>query len=190
MSSVQSPMLSRTVSPSSRSVQSTPPVFRQTIVVCNRQGREEAFTIGPDGHVWCFFPDAADTEFADYSLASLGMPADHLTVARDAFGCLVVIAVKGLSVCYRVENETAEGARAVNPPARWSEVGYAPLPAITGAVSVRRVFTQNDCGLRVAAIIDVQDEPGHSAFTMAYCQWKVNGTNAFRTSLSASKRAL
>lgn len=182
-------MLSRNVSPLPIAVQNARPSFRQTIVVCNRQGREEAFTIGPDGYVWCFFPDAADTEFADYSLASLSMPADHLTVARDAFGCLVVIAVKGLNVRYRVENETAEGARAVNHPTRWSEIGHAPLPAITGAVSVKRVFTQNDCGLRVAAIIDVQEEPGQSGFTMAYCQWKVNGPNAFKTTQTVCKRA-
>ena len=190
MSSVQSPMLSRKERPLAIAAQTTRPVFRQTIIMCNRQGREEAFTIGPDGFVWCFFPDAADTEFADYSLVSLGMPADHLTVARDAFGCLVVIAVEGLSVRYRVENQTAEGAHAVNLPQRWSDIGHAPLPAITGAVSVKRVFTQNDCGLRVAAIIDVQDSPGHSAFALAYCQWKVNGPNAFRTSSVGCKRAL
>ena len=172
------------------SARSTDPVFRQTIVVRNRQGREEAFTIGPDGYVWCFFPDAVDADFADYTFVSLNMAADHLTVARDAFGCLVVIAVKGLNVQYRVENETAEGCRATPQRPRWSDIGYAPLPAITGAVSVKRVFTQNDCGLRVAAVIDVEEAPGHSAFAMAYCQWKVNGPNAFRATPTMCKRTL
>ena len=198
MASVHPPMLSRResplqefagVTPVGRASQELPeqpqrssdPVFRQTIVVRNRQGREEAFTIGPDGNVWCFFPDTVDVEgYADYSFESLEMAADHLTVGRDAFGCLVVLAVKGLRVRYRVENETAESAKMGSQKPRWSAIGDAPLPELTGAVSVKRVYTQNDCGLRVAALIDVQGARGQGGVAMAYCQWKVNGPNTFR----------
>jgi hypothetical protein len=208
MYEVQSPMLSRRESPPYPSVAPDPvkfrlqelleqpaaeevPRFRQTIVVSNRQGREEAFTIGPDGLVWSFFPDAADAPgFSGHRLVSMRMPADHLTVGRDAHGSLVVIAVKGLQVRYRVESVAPEGDQALIAPARWSSIEYAPLPSITGAVSVQRVYTQEDFGsLRVAAILDLQKDETGSACALAYCDWKENGPNVFKTVSAQPHRA-
>lgn len=159
------------------------PHFRQTMVVTNRQGREEAFTIGPDGFVWSFFPDAVNASgFADYKFVSLGMPADLLTLARDAFGCLVVIAVKGLRIRYRVEQVLPDGQRPVDAPSRWSPVEYAPLPEIHGAISVQRIYAHGDVGsLRVSAIVDVEKAERDSGFAMAYCHWKNTGPNVFDT---------
>ena len=159
------------------------PKFRQTIVVSDRQGREEAFTIGPDGQVWSFFPDAADVSgLAGYRLVSLRMPADHLTVGRDACGSLVVIAVKGLQVRYRVENRQNEAPQSLISTARWSAVEYAPLPSITGAMSVQRVYTQEDYGaLRVAAIVDIAQSEGGNACALAYCDWNESGPKVFKT---------
>ena len=204
----QSPMLSRRESPSHLSVvphaasagtpaQSDLPVpdeapkFRQTIVVSNRQGREEAFTIGPDGLVWSFFPDAVNAPgLSGYRLVSMRMPADHLTVGRDSYGSLVVIAVKGLQLRYRVENTPHDGPQALIAPARWSSIEYAPLPSITGAISVQRVYTQDDFGsLRVAAIVDVAQSESGNACALAYCDWNENGPNAFKTASALRQRA-
>ena len=200
MNTTQSPMLSRRESalhPSAanrtgilpaKELQKQPgtkeaPLWRQTIVVRNRQGREEAFTVGPDGYVWSFFPDAANAPgFDGYRLVSMGMPADLLTVGHDAHGSLVVIAVKGLRIRYRVEQALPEGSKPGASTIRWSAIEYAPLPSITGAVSVQRVYTQEDFGgLRVAAIVDVENSDNGSAYAMAYCQWKEEGPNAFKT---------
>ncbi len=205
---IPSPMLSRRESPPHLSIvpNSAPvgaqqqhqlpvhdesPKFRETIVVSNRQGREEAFTIGPDGLVWSFFPDAAEASgLSGYRLVSMRMPADHLTVGRDSSGSLVVIAVKGLQVRYRVENAPSESPQALIAPARWSGIEYAPLPSITGAVSVQRVYTQDDFGsLRVAAIVDVEQPESGSACALAYCDWNENGPNAFKTASSLRQRA-
>ena len=167
------------------------PRFRQTIVVSNRQGREEAFTIGPDGLVWSFFPDAADDlGLSGYRLVSMRMPADHLTVGRDSYGSLVVIAVKGLQVRYRVENVLSNGNQTLVAPARWSGIEYAPLPDITGAVCVQRVYTQEDFGgLRVAAIVDLDGPVSGSACALAYCDWNEIGPNVFKTVPALVKRA-
>ena len=200
MYEVQSPMLSRRENPPHLSLVPNPanfcrkelpeqaaaevlPEFRQTIVVSNRHGREEAFTIGPDGLVWSFFPDAVGAlGFSGHRLVSLRMPADHLTVGRDAHGSLVVIAVKGLQVRYRVETSAPAGSQALGGPARWSGVEYAPLPPITGAVSVHRVYTQEDFGaLRVAAIVDLERPDSGTARALAYCDWKESGPNVFKT---------
>lgn len=202
------PMLSRRESPSHLSVvpnlanvgtQAQPelpvpdeaPRFRQTIVVSNRQGREEAFTIGPDGLVWSFFPDAVNAPgLSGYRLVSMRMPADHLTVGRDSVGSLVVIAVKGLQVRYRVENTPHDGPQALIPPARWSSIAYAPLPSISGAISVQRVYTQDDFGnLRVAAIVDLAEPESGNACALAYCDWNESGPNAFKTAPSLRQRA-
>ena len=202
------PMLSRRESPPHLSIVPSvanvgtqerlePPVpdeaakFRQTIVVSNRQGREEAFTIGPDGLVWSFFPDAVNAPgLSGYRLVSMRMPADHLTVGRDSSGSLVVIAVKGLQVRYRVENASIDGPKALIAPARWSGIEYAPLPSITGAVSVQRVYTQDDFGsLRVAAIVDLVQPEGGNACALAYCDWNENGPNAFKAATSPRQRA-
>jgi len=45
------------------------PLWRQTVMVCNSQGGEEAFTVGPDGCVWNFFPDSASD--SGYNLVNL-----------------------------------------------------------------------------------------------------------------------
>ncbi len=208
MHEVQSPMLSRTESPPHLSVVPSPvnsrpqelyeqpnagdvPRFRQTIVVSNRQGREEAFTIGPDGLVWSFFPDAADEPgLSGYRLVSMRMPADHLTVGRDTHGSLVVIAVKGLQVRYRVENLPQKSDQALMAPPRWSGIEYAPLPSITGAVCVQRVYTQEDFGgLRVAAIVDLDAPVSGSSCALAYCDWNESGPNVFKTVPALAKRA-
>jgi hypothetical protein len=197
MSTATAPMLSRRESLSQPSVafgKSTSHEdlkFRQTVVVSNRQGREEAFTIGPDGSVWSFFPDAANTPGSGFSLVGLGMPADLLSVGRDSFGCLVVIAVKGLRVRYRVENESTNDDRGAPPLIRWSSIEYAPLPHIEGATNVQRIYTQEDFGgLRVAAIVDVQETDGGKAFAMAYCNWKEVGANVFKIAPSVAKRTV
>jgi hypothetical protein len=208
MAPIPSPMLSRRESPPHLSVvaqaanigtqeqhqlpvNDESPKFRETIVVSNRQGREEAFTIGPDGLVWSFFPDSVDAPgLSGYRLVSMRMPADHLTVGRDSSGSLVVIAVKGLQVRYRVENVPAQGAQSLIAPARWSGIEYAPLPSITGAVSVQRVYTQDDFGsLRVAAIVDVDQPETGNACALAYCDWNENGPNAFKAAPSMRQRA-
>ena len=112
---------------------STAPRFRQTVVVRNRHGWEEAFTIGPDGEVWGFFPDAVDAPgFSGYSLVSMGMPADQLTLGRNGLGCLVIIAIKGVQVCYREEIASPDGEDDTRPAStRWSGIEYGALPWIT-----------------------------------------------------------
>jgi len=149
MQHASSPMLSRRESHAHASVQphatdfhstelhqqpmaSTAPRFRQTVVVRNRHGREEAFTIGPDGEVWGFFPDAVDApDFSGYRLVSMCMPADQLTLGRNGLGSLVIVAIKGVQVCFREEIASPDGEDTRFASTRWSGIEYGTLPWIT-----------------------------------------------------------
>jgi hypothetical protein len=162
------------------------PLWRHTTMVRNRQGHEEAFTVGPDGCVWSFFPGAAGQQGPSApSLVNLGMQADLLTVGRDNRGCLVVFAAKGLSIQYRVESDELHAGMNTPTQLRWSNIQDAALPQIHGAKSIQRIYTQEDFGtMRVAAIVAL-DRPGDSqAYAMVYCFWKEQGENAFWTAPS------
>ncbi|QDL56532.1 hypothetical protein [Rhodoferax aquaticus] len=149
------------------------PLWRQTCLVDNRYGREEAFTIGPDGCVWSFFPDALAQAFdVSYCLESLGMPADVLAVGKDEFGNLVAVAAKGLQVQYRVELPHAQGAQAPAAAARWSEVRHANLPAMPGAIAIERLYTQDVFGSHhIAAMVRMDASVDESTVRLLYCNW-------------------
>jgi hypothetical protein len=143
------------------------PLWRQTVLVTNRSGREEAFTIGPDGCVWSFFPDALAQAFdAEYCLESLGMPADVLAVGKDESGGLVVVAACGLQVRYRMELPKAKDS------VRWSAAREAVLPPMPGAIAVERLYTEDVFGsTHIAAIVSMDASNDESSVRLVYCSW-------------------
>jgi hypothetical protein len=151
-----------------------PSIWRETVVVRNRQGREEAFTIGPDGCVWSFFPDAVGSDdFSGYNLESLGMQADVLAVGDDTFGNRVVVAAKGLKVQYRVEENIPAGSDSGYVWARWSMPKDAVLPPVRGAIAVKRLHTESVFGyMHIAAVLSIDESVDDSGFALAYCDWQ------------------
>nr|WP_315465315.1 hypothetical protein [uncultured Rhodoferax sp.] len=157
-------------------------LWKQTTILRNVQGQEEAISVGPDGHVWSFIAEGAGqrTSHTGQRLESLGLPAEHLTVGRNAAGALVVIAAKGLNLQYRVETPLAALHYTDATRQRWSPARSLTLPAIAGAVGIRRLYTQNDfSGMRIALIVDTKTTEHGSSYVMACSQWTEDGPSAF-----------
>ncbi|QDL52798.1 hypothetical protein [Rhodoferax aquaticus] len=153
-------------------------IWRDTVVVRNRQGREEVFTIGPDGCVWSFFPDAVSSgDFGSYHLESLGMQADVLAVGDDTFGNRVVVAAKGLKVQYRVEEQAPQGTESSCILARWSMPKEALLPHVRGAIAVKRLYTESVFGyMHIAAVLSIDESVDDAGVALAYCDWQEDRT--------------
>jgi hypothetical protein len=160
----------------------TSSLWRQTTVLRNVQGQEEAISVGPDGNVWSFIADSGDSRFdaTGQRLENLGLPADFVTVSRNAAGAIVVIAAKGLHLQYRTETpltalNISDGLRH-----RWTPAKTIRLPAIPGAVGVRRLYTQNDfSGMRIALIVDTETPETGQSYVMACSQWTEQGPGPF-----------
>ncbi|ARV17689.1 hypothetical protein AEP_00730 [Curvibacter sp. AEP1-3] len=157
-------------------------LWKQTTVLRNAQGEEEAISVGPDGYVWSFIADSGDSRFdaSGQRLENLGMPADFVTVGRNAAGALVVIAAKGLHLQYRTETPLTALDIADGLSHRWTPAKPVQLPVIAGAVGVRRLYTQNDfSGMRIALIVDTETAEHGSSYVMACSQWTENGPGPF-----------
>lgn len=157
-------------------------LWKQTTVLRNARGKEEAISIGPDGHVWSYIADPGQQRATDpeQRMENLGMEADFVTAGRRADGALVVIAAKGLSLQYRTETASGIMSAALGSSSRWTPVQAIPLPAIRGAVGVRRLYTQSDVkGMRVALIVDTHTQEHGSSYVMACSQWGHTGPGPF-----------
>jgi hypothetical protein len=164
------------------SANSSTNLWKQTTVLRNAQGQEEAISVGPDGHVWSFIADSGDSRFdaSGQRLDSLGMAADFVTVGRNAAGALVVIAAKGLNLQYRTETPLTALDMADGLSHRWTPAKPIQLPVIAGAVGVRRLYTQHDfSGMRIALIVDTETAEHGSSYVMACSQWTENGPGPF-----------
>lgn len=150
------------------------PLLRQTVVVCNSQGGEEAFTVGPDGCVWNFFPDAASD--SGYTLMNLHIPTDVMAVSRDADRWMVVFSAAGMKLFYREERPTF----CCNPQSsldqRWSDLKAVALPLVRGAVAVKRLFVK-DVGdaMHIGAVVSLKTANCGEACVLAYAKWTREG---------------
>lgn len=141
-------------------------LWRQTVVIRNSQGREEAFTIGPNGTVWNFFPDEVGTQ--SYQLVNLELPAERLVVAKDSMGRMIVFASKGLQLRYRVEVPRCA--------ARWSPRQRAVLPVFAGAFKIKRLHCEQIAGkLLVGAVVGCEAADGAPSTQLAFSAWSVDG---------------
>jgi hypothetical protein len=157
-------------------------LWKQTTVLRNAQGQEEAISVGPDGKVWSFIADSGDSRFdaIGQRLENLGMPADFVAVGRNPAGALVVIATEGLHLQYRTERPLTALDMADGLSHRWTPAKPVQLPMIAGAVGVRRLYTQNDLsGMRIALIVDTETTEHGSNYVMACSQWTENGPGPF-----------
>ncbi len=157
-------------------------LWKQTTVLRNAQGQEEAISVGPDGNVWSFIADSGDSRFdaAGQRLENLDLPADFVTVGRTKAGALVVIAAKGLKLHYRTETPLTALHMADGLSHRWTPACPIQLPAISGAVGVRRLYTQTDfSGMRIALIVDTETPEHGSSYVMVCSQWTENGPGPF-----------
>ena len=157
-------------------------LWKQTMVMRNAQGQEEAISVGPDGNVWSFIADSGDSRFdaSGQRLENLGLPADFVTVGRTGAGALVVIAAKGLKLHYRTETPLTALNMADGLSHRWTPARPIQLPAIAGAVGVRRLYTQTDfSGMRIALIVDTETPEHGSSYVMVCSQWTESGPGPF-----------
>ena len=150
------------------------PLWRQTVVVCNSQGEEEAFTVGPDGCVWNFFRDPnADS---GYSLINLHMPTDALAVSHDGDGRMVVFSAAGMTLFYRVELPSLRSNPQSTVARRWSPVMEVSLPVVRGAVAVKRLFIKDVLDtMHVGAVVSLETADHREGFVMAYAKWTRDG---------------
>ena len=150
------------------------PLWRQTVVVCNSQGEEEAFTVGPDGCVWNFFRDPnADS---GYSLINLHMPTDALAVCHDSDGRMVVFSAAGMTLFYRVELPSMRSNPQSTVGRRWSPVMEVSLPVVRGAVAVQRLFIRDVLDtMHVGAVVSLETADHREGYVMAYAKWTRNG---------------
>jgi hypothetical protein len=159
------------MSTSHRAADSPHPLWKQTTVLRNALGQEEAISVGPDGHVWSFLPEGRE-DARDQRLENLGMPADWVTAGQTETGAWVVIAAKGLALQYRCEMSLSAVDRMRGTGSRWTPAQTLALPFIRGAVGVRRVYTQTDFrGLRLALIVDTETPEHGTSYVMACSQW-------------------
>lgn len=150
------------------------PQWRQTVVVCNSQGEEEAFTVGPDGCVWNFFRDPSVD--SGYSLINLNMPTDALAVCHDGDGRTVVFAAAGMTLFYRVELPSLRSNPQSTLGRRWSPVMEVPLPVVRGAVAVKRLFIKDVLDtLHIGAVVSLEIADQREVFVMAYAKWTRDG---------------
>lgn len=150
------------------------PLWRQTVVVCNSQGEEEAFTVGPDGCVWNFFRDP--TVDSGYSLINLNMPTDVLAVSHDADGRMVVFSASGMTLFYRVELPSSRSNPQSSVGRRWSPVMEVALPVVRGAVAVRRLFIKDVFDtMHIGAVVSLETSDQREGIVMAYAKWTREG---------------
>ena len=150
------------------------PLWRQTVVVCNSQGEEEAFTVGPDGCVWNFFRDP--TVDSGYSLINLNMPTNVLAVSHDGDGRMVVFSAAGMTLFYRVELPSSRSNPQSSADRRWSPVMEVALPVVRGAVAVRRLFIKDVFDtMHIGAVVSLETADQREGFVMAYAKWTRDG---------------
>ena len=150
------------------------PLWRQTVVVCNSQGEEEAFTVGPDGCVSNFFRDP--TVDSGYSLINLNMPTDVLAVSHDGDGRMVVFSAAGMTLFYRVELPSSRSKPQSSAGRRWSPMMEVALPVVRGAVAVRRLFIKDVFDtMHIGAVVSLETADQREGVVMAYAKWTRDG---------------
>ena len=154
--------------------QSEKPLWRQTVVVCNSRGEEEAFTVGPDGCVWNFFRDPSVD--SGYSLINLNMPTEALAVSHDGDGRMVVFSAAGMTLLYRVELPVSPGKPESTAARRWSPVMEVGLPLVRGAVAVKRLFIKDVFDtMHIGAVVSLETADHREGYLMAYAKWTRGG---------------
>ena len=141
-------------------------MWSRTVVIEGAMGQDEAFSIGPDGMVWSFFPQP-ETE-GGYCLKNLRMPAEQLAVGRNGAGRLVVFASEGMVMRYRVE--TVEG------DSRWTPSRRVLLPAVRGAQRIKSMSCETISKLLlVGVVMQLHNQDGDQATGMAVSVWEHDG---------------
>ncbi len=106
---------------------------KQGAAVRNKNGQIELFTIGTDGTIWNFYPDA--TSSTGYRKAAAGgLKGDFIAAGVDHGGSIIVLARSGDSVNYAVKYGDGN----------WSNIVKATLPLLpsSSAVHVRGIYAR------------------------------------------------
>lgn len=141
-------------------------MWSRTVVIEGAMGQDEAFSIGPDGMVWSFFPQP-ETE-GGYRLKNLHMPAEQLAVGRNGAGRLVVFASDGMVLRYRVET--------VGDDSRWTPSRRVLLPAVRGAQRIKSVSCETIANLMlVGVVLQLHDHCAMQETGMAVSVWEHDG---------------
>jgi hypothetical protein len=141
-------------------------MWRRTVVIEGALGQDEAFSIGPDGMVWSFFPQP-EVE-GGYRLKNLHMPAEQLAVGRNGAGRLVVFASEGMVLRYRVET--------VGGDSRWTPSRRVLLPAVRGSQCIQSISCETIAKLMlVGAVIKLHNDGRQQDTGMAVSVWEHDG---------------
>jgi hypothetical protein len=139
-------------------------MWRSTMLVEQPDGREESFSIGPDGYVWSF---EGGPGHAASRLTSTGLQARTFAVGRSGEGALVVVAA-GDSGVHSVHETGSSGTASQ----RWSAPRPVTLPRLAGDGVIEQIVTQTREGnLFVGFVICQHDASGTTRLRMLDAVW-------------------
>jgi hypothetical protein len=142
-------------------------LWRKTTVVEGADGRDEVFSIGPDGMVWSFLAEPDDS--GNYKLKNLHMPAERFAVGHDGAGRLVVFAATGMVLRYRCETDPSQ-------PERWTPARRVLLPPVRGAQHIQGVSCETIAKLMLVGVVLTVQNPGQLPTSgMAVSVWEQDG---------------
>ena len=108
-------------------------MWKNTQVRVDATGREEAFSIGPDGYIWSYFRNA--DAFGAGRLKSTGLMATTFVLGQTDTGRAVIVAADGIDVRHVMEDDR-DGRR-------WTKPRPVACHGLSDAVSVETVLIQS-----------------------------------------------
>jgi hypothetical protein len=136
------------------------------VALRNGRGQVEVFTVGTDGTVWNFYPDASSD--TGYSSMSTGLAAKWVVAGLNAAGKIVLFAANNLVLNYVVETGQTGSSR-------WGPMMTAQLSQPSTAIAISGLYAQQIGGrLYVGALTKFKSASPGNSYALAYSLWDDN----------------
>lgn len=137
-------------------------MWKHTMVRTDHKGREEAFSIGPDGYVWSYFRNAEGPGAG--RLMSTGLLATQFVLAETETGRAVVVAADGTNLRHVMEDESYGG--------RWTPPQETRCSGLRHAVAVEKLMVQTIGNTLFLAVLTRNlDDMGEDRFQLWEAVW-------------------
>lgn len=161
-------------------MQNIPPtaMWRHTLLIELKGGRQESFSIGPDGYVWSY--EVAAPGGGAGRLISTDLRGHVFAVGRCGNGALMVVAADAQGVACVVETG--------DPERRWSDPRPVGAPELTRA-SIERIYTlTRDSTLFVAFVLRQQEAVHGATYRLVDAIWSGGSLVVCDEATTASRR--